>query len=156
MNGDNITTMLCKVKKTVSYTVEYHETRYERTLAGYQAWALKEDDSHGILVGTGTKTVEADDYALESKVPNGVGSGMMLYLSSDVENVEVVGNEARLVLKRSFINHSGADITINEVGLVVRQFCPEDNILVIRDLIEPITVPNDYTLDVQYTLIISV
>ena len=156
MNGDSITTMLCKTKKTVRYTVEYREIEYERILAGYQAWALKEDDTHGILIGIGTKIVDAEDYALESKVPNGIGSGKMLYMSSEVGNVKVVGNDARLELKRSFINHSGADITVTEVGLAIKQFCPEDNILVIRDTIEPITVPNNYTLDVQYTIIISV
>ena len=75
---------------------------------------------------------------------------------SEVEETAVAGNEAHLFLKRSFINHSGANITAREIGLAVKQFSPEANILIIRDLLPETDVPDNYTLDTQYILEISV
>jgi len=155
-SGATVSAKLSKIKKLVSYEVEYRETEYERIVAGYQAWCPKEDDSHGILVGNGTATVNPEDYNLSSKIPNGTDSGQLIYLASEVEETGVAGNEAHLFLKRSFINHSGAGITVREIGLAVRQFSPETNILIIRDLLTEFEVPDNYTLDTQYTLEVAV
>jgi len=141
-----------RVKTTESYTIEGQTTQYSRELAGIQAWAIKEDDSHGIVIGTGTKTVAPDDAWLDSQIKNGFSSGQMLYLASDVSNTEIVGSDAHIYLKRSFINHSGSDITVTESGVAVWNVSPSSYQLIIRDLIPPVNVPNDYTLDVQYTI----
>jgi len=155
-SGATVSAKLSKVRKEVSYEVEHKITTYSRILAGYQAWCPKEDDSHGILVGNGTASVDPEDYNLSSKIPNGTSSGQLIYLASEVEETSVVGNEAHLFLKRSFINHSGASVAVREIGLAVRQFSPETNILIIRDLLTEFEVPADYTLDTQYTLEVAV
>ncbi|RLE64032.1 MAG: hypothetical protein DRJ38_06235 [Thermoprotei archaeon] len=155
VNGNTVTTKLTMVKSEERWTVEGHEFERTREIGGFHAWALKEDDSHGIVIGSGTKTVEANDYSLESKIPHGYGSGQMVYLSSEVGKVEVVGNEARLTIRRTFINHSGAPITVNEVGLVVKQPSPSAYVLVLRDLIQGTEVPEDYSLDIQYTFVVT-
>ena len=155
-NGSVVTAKLAKIEQHVHYEVEYKETEYDRYIAGYHAWAPKEDDSHGVMVGGGTTTVTEEDYRLEAKIPNGLGSGQMIYLYSRVGETQTVGNEAHLFITRSFINHSGDSIMVREVGVAVMQVSPIANILIIRDLVEETEVPNDYTLDVQYTLEITV
>ena len=155
-NGNVVTAKLAKIEQHVRYEVEYRETEYYRHIAGYQAWAPKEDDSHGVMVGSGTATVTAEDYRLEAKIPNGLGSDQMIYLYSRVGETQTAGNEAHLFITRSFINHSGDSIMVREVGVAVMQVSPIANILIIRDLVEETEVPNDYTLDVQYTLEITV
>lgn len=155
-SGSPVPLTLYRVEKTVRMTIEDREINYDRYQAGFIAWANKEDDSHGILIGSGTKIVDPKDYTLSSKIPHGIGSGKVLYLSCSVGSTEVTGDMARLTISRSFLNHSGSDITVTELGLAVRQFNPETNILLIRDQIPAVTVPNDYTLYVTYSLVVSV
>lgn len=154
--GANVTAQLTRIRQHIRYEIEYHITEYYRESAGFHAWASKEDDSHGILIGSGTTSVSPDDYALASKIPNGLETGKMLYLSGEVSDTYVVGNEAHLFIKRSFINHSGATIYVRELGVAVRQFSPQADILIIRDVIIEQEVPNDYTLDVTYTIEVSI
>jgi hypothetical protein len=141
--------------REVSYRVEYHDIRYQRQQAGIQAWSPKEDDTHGIIIGTGTKEVTPYDTWLDSQIKDGMETGQMVYLFSEVTDTETVGNEAHIYLKRSFINHSGASITVKEIGVAVWNISPSSYKLIIRDLIPPIEVPNDYTLDTQYTIEVS-
>jgi hypothetical protein len=145
-----------RIKTTQSYTIEGRQIQYTRELAGIQAWAPKEDDTHGILIGNGTNAVTPNDTWLASQIKNGLGPGQMLYLFSDIDTTTVAGNSAYITLMRSFINHSGNDITITELGLAVWNVNPSSYQLIIRDLIPSIDIPNNYTLDVQYTISVSI
>jgi len=155
-NGNSVSMKLVRVQKTQTYTIEYKTLSKSFEQAGFHAWAIKEDDSHGILIGSGTGTVTPDDYQMSNQIPNGLESGKMLYLESSVGDLVVVGNSAHIELKRSFLNYSGSTITLTEIGLAVRQFSPETNILVIRDQIEPTDVPNNYGVDVSYVIEVTV
>jgi len=117
---------------------------------------LKGDDTHGILVGSGTKTVEYDDYRLEAKIPNGTGPGQMLYLVCTIEPVVTVGNQALFKIARSYINASGGDIYVRELGVAGRQATPYTDVLFIRDLIPEVRVPNGFTFNVSYSIIVEV
>ncbi|MHA1614180.1 MAG: hypothetical protein ACTSYJ_05000 [Candidatus Thorarchaeota archaeon] len=155
-NGNDVSMKLTRVQKTQTYTVEYKTLQKQYEQAGFHAWAIKEDDTHGILIGIGTETVTPNDYQMSNKIPNGLESGKMLYLESSVGDLVVVGNSAHIELKRSFLNYSGATITLTEIGLAVKQFSPEANILVIRDQIEPTDVQNNYGVDVSYVIEVTV
>jgi len=156
VNGNTVDLRLSWDQRTVSFLVEGRTIGYTITVAGEQAWALKEDDTHGILVGTGNKPVEFTDYRLENKIPNGLGPGKMLYLSCDVGPTTVAADMAFINIARGFINNSGSDITVREVGLAVHQISPDADILIIRDLIGETVVPNGYLLQVTYTLLARV
>ena len=78
-----------------------------------KVWAAEGDDDTGLLVGTGTTSPTRDDYALESKIAHGTGSGQLYYYQTDV----LYGSDY-VEARRTFNNQSGADITINEVGLM--------------------------------------
>jgi len=132
------------------------EFMVEYILDGMHAWAYKEDDTHGIVIGRGEAVLTPDDQALSAKISNGLEAGKMLYLFSDIRPTTVTATEAYIALRRSFINHSGAPITIKELGVIVWVVGTNKYKLIIRDLIIPVTVPNDYTLDVQYIITISI
>jgi len=80
--------------------------------AGEAAW--------GIVLGTSTAAVSITDYNLGATIPHGTGAGQLLYGSTDVTDIEIIGNMARFYITRLFTNDGGADITVNEIGLIVR------------------------------------
>ncbi|RLC77728.1 MAG: hypothetical protein DRJ03_26355 [Chloroflexi bacterium] len=87
--------------------------------AHYFIWeaAGEENDAWGLVAGTGTTSPTRDDYKLESKIPHGTGAGQLYYYASGV----VYGADY-IEVRRSFGNQSGAEITINEVGLLARYY----------------------------------
>jgi len=106
-------------------------------------------DGYGLVVGTGTKSPTRDDYKLESKIPHGTGSGRLTYGGSDVfygdDYVEV---------RRSFGNSSGADITINEVGIVV-QYYPSggsEHLFLIARSLFTVTIPDGGSATLYYRI----
>ena len=120
------------------------------------------DDMYGILVGSGTKAVEATDYCLESKIPHGSGTaGALEYGDTAVGALYVDGTRARFEITRTFTNSSGGDITISEVGLAVQgydRFSGKDTSpLVERTVLDsPITVPDGSSITIKYTLEVTV
>jgi len=123
---------------------------------GAIVWALKGDDTHGILIGSGTKAVDYNDYRLDSKIPNGVGSGKMLYLTCTIEPTYVSGNLAFFRISRSFLNASGGDIYVRELGVAAHQADPYTDVLLIRDLMPETKVQDGYTFNASYTIIVEV
>jgi len=133
--------------------------RFSNNISGYgwMGWALKGDESHGIVIGMGTKTVEPSDTWLENQIHHGTGQNEMIYLDSYITPVQVSGNIAFLNLTRRFINASGSPVTVTEIGWAIdTQIKIGDRtrkgILLIRDVIPKLTVPNEYVLVVTYQI----
>lgn len=143
------------LRRTESFTIEGRTTSYTRDIAGIQAWALKEDDSHGIIVGTGTAPPTAYDTWLESQVRNGTGAGQMLHMSCDILTRRVVADMSSFDVKRSFVNASGGAIRVSELGLAVHVVRTGRNKLLIRDVIDPLDVPDGWSLTVTYTILVK-
>jgi len=80
------------------------------------------NDSYGIVVGSGTKPVVISDYNLASKISHGTGSGQLDYNPTTVDDLvidtSVSPPVAIIRMRRTFTNLSGANVTINEVGLI--------------------------------------
>lgn len=108
---------------------------------GWDIMALLNDDTYGILVGTGSTAVTNDDYNIETKIAHGIGTGQLQYLGMQVEDTIVDGDVTTLTLKRLFTNASGATITINEVALIAKPYSTDDTptvkseIMLARDVI---------------------
>jgi len=108
-------------------------------------------DSYGLVVGSGTTSVSLDDYNLASKIPHGTGSGQLSY--GDTSKYDY--SEGTMVdhgVQRSFDNNSGADITVNEIGLIatINIGGQNINVLIMRDVISATTIPNGGRLTVKY------
>lgn len=112
------------------------------------------NDDYGIVVGTGTTTPTSEDYALQTQIIHGSSAGQLQYGDCGVSGAGVVGSNVDMVIARTFVNGSGGDITIREVGLYVEDqfgqttgyyFC------LARDLVNQ-TVSNGYVAVVSYTV----
>ncbi len=82
--------------------------------------AVATDDTHGILVGTGSTAVDIEDYALAVVVAEGASATQLNYGNHAIVNsVSEVGNTYSYAgISRTIVNNSGSAITIAEVGLV--------------------------------------
>lgn len=73
--------------------------------------------THGIVVGTGVAAVAITDYALGTLIAHGVGAGQLNYGLTSVGVMATVGTSREFTVARTVTNNSGADITVNEVGI---------------------------------------
>jgi len=119
--------------------------------SGCDMYAPAGDDSYGLVVGTGTTSVDINDHNLASKISHGTGSGQLSYGDSNPYTTGSGLTQSRGV-ERSFDNNSGGDITVNEIGLIMKVYDGSSyyNILILRDVISATTVPNGGRLTVKY------
>jgi hypothetical protein len=111
------------------------------------------DDSYGLLVGSGTTTIALTQNALASKISHGTSSGQLDYdpVSVDDYGVDTTVSPPvyRFRLTRAFKNLSGAAITINEVAMAVRHRYYDYGTGIIYDyrfLIARDVLPSSYTV----------
>jgi hypothetical protein len=147
---------------TTSYVEWYEGTTYFGSGTPLAMAASDNDDSIGIVVGSGSTSVGPTDYSLVSKIAHGTGSGQLDYDASAV--LYSYGSSSSYVeLYRSFTNKSGADITVREVGIIAKSVWRDSsavrndvNFLVARDVLPtPVKVPNLGTLTVRYRVSLS-
>jgi len=123
----------------------------------FGAVAPEGDSSFGIVVGTSGAVVSLDQYNLVSPIPHGVGSGQLYYYSVSITPLSK-DNVWRLQISRTLMNQSGSNITVYEVGLIIRLpygVSPTSpaNFLLARDVIPGgVTVPNGASLTITYTI----
>jgi hypothetical protein len=126
--------------------------------------AADNDDTYGIIVGSGTVGVALDQYAPASKIAHGTGSGQLVYGLSSYEDLGLDTGVSppvyRFRVMRTFSNLSGAAININEVCIVARSYWKEDSgvrndvkYMIARDALpSTYTVPNGGTATVAVTV----
>jgi len=129
----------------------------------FQCLAAANDDSYGIVVGTGSTLPTLDDYALQNKVAHGSGTGQLQYGGVTFGLPTSDATTAHFTVTRDFSNVSGSPLTIYEMGLYVKGDSPlpwvvsrYDNSLryhfcTLRDIIPAgITILSGETLTVNY------
>jgi len=123
------------------------------TVAGYGGWSAlagEGDDTFGIVVGTGNTPVTADDYNLESKIAHGTDAGQLSYNETILYGPFVTGTAVVQVFRRQFTNNSGTDITVNEIGLIVKTSGDNYLVMIIRDVINSLTIPDGGKCMIRY------
>jgi hypothetical protein len=139
-------------RTTVLDTFEITTFQYVNAL-DYSVGAESGDTYYGIVVGTSTSPVSMMNFRLGSLIEHGVGPGQLRYGSVGLTPIEIIGNMIRFQINRLLTNNSGADITVNEVGLVGLKgalFSPR-GVLLDRTL-ATFTVPNGSSRNVIYEL----
>jgi hypothetical protein len=126
--------------------------------------APNDDDSYGIVVGSGTTPVSPTDYKLSSKIPHGAGVGQLDYETHSTAS-SYSGTSSYVEISRSFINRSGSDVIVREVGLVARSYwggsggtnvAQDIKYLIARDVLpSPVTVKPLGSLTVRYRISLS-
>ena len=124
--------------------------------------ASNDDDSFGIWVGTGTASVSPTDYNLASKISHGTGVGQLDYEPHTVTS-SYSDTYSYVEISRVFVNKSGSDIIVREVGLVARNYWKDTTavrndvkFLIARDVLPtPVTVRHLGSLTVRYRISLS-
>jgi hypothetical protein len=76
------------------------------------------DNTYGIMVGTSSTAVAVTDTALGARIAHGTGAGQLSYGAMTFDPTTTTsGSSVFFNCMRVFTNNSGADITIEEVGL---------------------------------------
>jgi len=121
------------------------------------------EPSYGIVVGSGSTPVSPTDYNLASQIPHGTGAGQLDYDPHAITS-SYSDTSSYVEIARSFVNRSGSDIIIREVGIIGRNFWRDSGevrrdakFLIARDVLPtPILVPNLATLTVRYRISMSI
>jgi len=115
-------------------------------------------DTYGSVVGTnaGVSPESNTDYKLDTKIlHSGVGApGCLNYQAVTFVAAGVVGANVDFSINRAFINETGSDIVVKEIGIIGRTYDGSawHYFLLLRDVVADFTVSNGYTLTVVYTL----
>ena len=115
------------------------------------------NSSFGIMLGSGTDAVITTDDNIVTPITYGTSSGQLEYLGTfSPLDVTVVSSTASFMIERLFLNSSGGDVTVKEIGMyslgvpssgTYRLWC------IARDLVSPaVTVANGEYLKVSYTI----
>lgn len=112
--------------------------------------ALATQDHFGLQVGTNDTVTTGNEYALGSQVANGNGTGFLVHGPMSFSSTQAGPTTIEFSMGRSFINLSTEPITIREIGLVSR--ISGYNILMIRDVVNPIVVPVNDGINASMTL----
>lgn len=118
----------------------------------------KYGDEVGIIIGTGTAAVDAQDYYLSARIDHGTDAGEMEYFGGRLNDVVIDGNDSYFDIERIFRNGSGNNIIIKEYGFaVIANFYPT---LIIRDSYSDagdwVTVADGEYLKVTYRIKVTV
>ena len=135
--------------------------RYTGPALPMDAKAGEGDDSYGVLVGSGSDAEAITGYALASKI----GEADMHHYAVEGGEIESLTDKWSLRIIRDFVNVSGVDKTVAELGLATWQryymkdytavtYDVNNKALVFRRVISPVTVTPNQVLRV--TIIISI
>jgi len=111
--------------------------------------------SEGIVVGSGTTPPANSDYKLDTQIAHGVGAGQLQYQVGTYAPPAIVSGNVDFVITRTFVNQSGATVTVREIGYYCRFFDKTTTAYAcaIRDVLATaVDVLNGQTLTVTYTL----
>ena len=82
------------------------------------------DNTFGIQVGTQTSppAIAITDYVLGALIANGNGNGQVVYSATTLTAPATVGSTRKFTIARTFTNNYSSNITINEIGLVLKSY----------------------------------
>ena len=111
--------------------------------------------TYGIVVGSGSTAVTANDYALATRIAHGTGAGQLQYGSHSFTSPVVAVGNVDMIVSRTFTNGSGGDVTVREIGIYCRSYEQGISYLyfcIVRDVLpSAITLTSGQTLTIQYT-----
>lgn len=123
--------------------------------AAYRINAALADDTHGVVIGTGTTVVDMTDTKLVTQILHGSTSGKMVHNAVVVDaTITILDPNATFIAYRNFNNNSGGSITVGETALYSNEvsawkFC------IFRDVPTALAVPDGGGCYVKYSLKIS-
>lgn len=155
--------ILCQMKQSdqtgvkdylgASYTIDF-----DATGSHFGCLGGANDDTKGILIGTGSTAVDILDYTIETLIADGSGAGEMLYqLQVYDSDVTVSDPDCTFETYRNYNNNSGDTVTVKETAIqaIVPTTVTNKYFLLIRDVPTQVAIPDGGGCYVKYTLQIT-
>jgi len=124
--------------------------------------SLFNDDSYGVVIGSGNAPVSINDTKLSNQIKNGVLINEILYITNTTVTNTFSSTSSKTYIHRAFLNQSGGTITINEMGVyglggrtvtgVSHGMTNYNTFLIIRDVITPITLHHHDQIEIKYII----
>ncbi len=118
--------------------VIWGSTSYAMSWINYLSMgAPMNNDTKGVIVGTGTAAESFEDFALDSKISDGGGAGQLFYFAQPKPLITWSSGDRTWTIthERMFKNNDGSSITINEIAIVTLAYATnlQKYILILRD-----------------------
>lgn len=114
------------------------------------------NDTYGIVVGTnvGATPEDNENYMLDTKILHSAAgeAGKLNYQAVTMVTPTVSGANVDFDITRTFLNETGATITVKEIGIILKNVDTTKYFLLLRDVVADEDVLDGYTLTVVYTL----
>jgi len=143
----------------VTYIDYYDVETRENESAGRGSRAAANDAGHGLVVGSSNAAEDFDHFALQSPIANGLGAGQLSMIAQEAPVLSYDAGTKTLTdtLVRFMNNNSGGEITVGEVGLIVKMQTGTaysmSNFLFSRDVLDPVVViPDAGQIRIQYQI----
>lgn len=111
---------------------------------------------NGIVVGTGTTAPNINDYKLENIILSGMESNRLQYFSTGLDRFltyDFVNKKVSFKIRAMFLNKSGSNINVSEVGLYSQGDGAGNTMCIGRwVLATPVSVSNNQALLVELTI----
>jgi hypothetical protein len=129
------------------------------SLDAYHHPIVWNDDTLGIVIGTGNTAFNEDDYELDTQISDGEAGGEMVHLPmlAPTHTWNGGSNDFTITDVRHFWNKSGGSITVNEMGWIARIFyftaqTTSYDCLLIRDVLGAgVPIADDKVCQAKYT-----
>lgn len=110
--------------------------------------------SQGIVLGEGDTAVDISDFAMETKIDEGVGAGQLSHLANVIGRPAVVASTCSFTIARTINNGSGGGVEVKEIGIYAKvDNAPLNYACIVRDVLgAPGTVPDGGGITVTYTI----
>ena len=163
-NGDGTTGKTISVIDMTGTTKSVLVEVYHATIATFKVMGMMagdNDDSYGILVGSGSDPVSPDNYKLVSKISHGTGSGQLDYDTHSVIS-SYSDTSSYVEFYRTFVNKSSDNVIVREVGIAAHSYSSvvgpiDTKYLIARDVLpSPITVKPLGSLTVKYRVSLAI
>ena len=111
------------------------------------------DITRGVVVGSGSTPVTADDYKLESIIAHGTGVGQLSYDMVAIQKMPPVGSTIVIAVTRIVSNNSAAPVSFSELGIYQ---VGQAAIMTLRDVIaSPVVLNLGESALIAYKIIIN-
>ncbi len=107
-------------------------------------------DTHGIVVGSGEGLVDVSDYKLQTQIMHGTTADKLFHCKCVAGGAVEESTRKMFDFNRTFMNVSGYDVLVREVGVYAREVNSSVYYCFIRDVVGPIVVPSMGGIAVNY------
>lgn len=109
------------------------------------------NDLYGIVIGTGLTDVLPSNYALSSKIANGLSEGQMIYQKNMRDTINTgVSTKRSFEIYRYFLNPTDLRQIVRECGLYVKPTGVSYYLCFVRDLLGAVEVPSKGGISILY------